>query len=269
MLPQIVLLQLTKGISLLPKTNRNIHQWDQWLGHFPGSAVLQAEQKFLPRLLTDLYGTNALLIGTPKQYNLLNASVIPNKVLLSPLLSHHHHKEVHSIESDLHELPISTGCIDLVLLPHLLEYLDNPRRLVSEACRIVKPEGHIAIVGFNPYSLWGIRKIFSTKKNIPWNGNFIQANSLKRWLVLADFEIVTHKSFYYRAPLKHEGLFKKLGIIEWLGKKCYPSLGAIYVLIAKAKVVPLTPIKLSWKQKLSDVRIPAIGIPRPTTRNKT
>jgi ubiquinone/menaquinone biosynthesis C-methylase UbiE len=185
------------------------------------------------------------------------------------MLSHHHHKEVHSIESSLHELPVSTGSIDLVLLPHLLEYLDNPRRLLAEACRIVKPEGHIAIVGFNPFSLWGLRKLFSGKSHIPWSSNFLKANLLKRWLVLADFEIVTHKSFLFRPPFKHESLFRKVGFLEWIGKKCFPGFGGVYVVIAKAKVVPLTPIKTSWKQKISDVRIPPIGVPRPTTRNKT
>lgn len=252
----------------MPKSNRNIQHWDTWLGHFLGSALLQTEQKFLANTLSDLYGTNALLIGTPRQHNLLHATSIPSKVLISPMLNLHHYKEIHSIECSLHDLPISTGSIDLVLLPHLLEYLDNPRQLLTEACRIVKPEGNIVVIGFNPFSLWGIRKFFSQNKMTPWNGNFLKTSAIKRWLILADFEIKLQKCFFYRPPVQKEWLFNKLNFLEWLGTKCFSPFGGVYILIAKAKVVPLTPIKLSWKQKLSDVRIPPIGVPRPTTRNK-
>jgi hypothetical protein len=46
-------------------------------------------------------------------------------------------------------------------------------------------------------------------------------------------------------------------------------MGGIYSLVAQAKVIPLTPIKLRWKQKLSDVKLTASigGIPKPTVRN--
>lgn len=52
------------------------------------------------------------------------------------------------------------------------------------------------------------------------------------------------------------------------GRKCHVPTGGVYLIVAQAKVIPLTPIKLTWKQKLSDVRLPAIGMPRPTIRNQ-
>lgn len=42
------------------------------------------------------------------------------------------------------------------------------------------------------------------------------------------------------------------------------SLGGVYMLMAKAKVIPLMPIKLHWKQQLSGV--PA-SVPGRTLRN--
>jgi hypothetical protein len=134
----------------------------------------------------------------------------------------------------------------------------------------VKPEGHIIICGFNPFSLWGLRKFFSKQDKTPWSGNFIKQGLIKKWLGLADFKLIKQTYTLFRPPLSHEKLFKKLNFLEWIGQKCCPLLGGVYVLIAQAKVIPLTPIKLSWKQKLSDVRLPAIGgIPRPTIRNPT
>jgi SAM-dependent methyltransferase len=250
----------------LAKTYRAIQQWDQWLSHFPGQSVLDAEKNFLPSTLAQYYGCQALLIGSPQQQVLLTSTVIPNQLLLSPLLSHNHKTELRSVECGLHELPIASGSIDLVMVPHILEYIDNPRQTLAEACRIVKPQGHIIIFGFNPISLWGLKKLYTKQTTPPWSGNFLAAAQVTQWLNLADFELVEHKTFFFRPPVNSVRLHHRLRFMEWLGRKIGAPLGGIYILIAQAKVTPLTPIKLSWKQKLSDVRMPVIGVPRPTIR---
>ncbi len=249
------------------KTYRKIQQWDEWLTRFPGEKVLEAEQRFLPHLLNHFYGKHVVLIGSPHQENILQASVISNKVLLSPIPNLKRHRTA-NIESSLHELPIASGSVDLVILPHILEYLDNPHQLLSEACRIVRPEGHIVICGFNLYSTWGLKKLLHHPKNIPWTGNFMKTSLIKKWLSLADFELVKQTTMLFRPPVKHKNTFHRLKFLESIGRKCLAPFGGVYVLIAQAKVVPLTPIKLSWKQKLSEVPLAAIGIPRPTTRNR-
>ena len=66
--------------------------------------------------------------------------------------------------------------------------------------------------------------------------------------------------------MAHENLFNKLSFMEWFGRKFHLPFGGIYTLIAQAKVIPLTPIKLRWKQKLSDVKLGSISLPKPTAR---
>ncbi len=252
----------------MAKTYRKIQQWDRWLEHFSGQIVLEAEQKFLSSTLKHHYGREALLIGTPNQYGLLKTSVIPGLVLLSPLLGFGHPKNMRGIESELYDLPILSGSVDLVILPHTLEYMDNPQKLLAEACRIVRPEGHIVICGFNPYSLWGIKKWWAHNKHTPWTGHFIDANKIKKWLSFADFELIKQSMILFRPPVKHKSTFKKLKFMEWLGSKCWSPFGGVYMLVAQAKVIPLTPIKLSWKQKISDINLAPIGIPRTTIRDR-
>lgn len=252
----------------MAKTYRKIQQWNHWLGHLPGRHVLDAEKKFLPHLISQYYGKHVLLIGTPKQHLLLKSSMMPIQHLLGPLLSHQHLNNVGSIESELVELPIASGSVDMVILPHMLEYLDNPRQLLAEACRVVKPEGHIIICGFNPLSLWGLRKWLARGKHIPWSGNFIAPMQIKSWLSLVDFKLVRQSMILFRPPITHEKIYKKLKFMEWLGKKCFKPFGGVYVLVAQAKVTPLTPIKLRWKQQLSNVRLPsAIRVSGPSIRN--
>ncbi|MEO8401415.1 MAG: class I SAM-dependent methyltransferase [Gammaproteobacteria bacterium] len=253
---------MTKDENALVKTYRATTQWNHWLTQFLGHNVLESEKKFLLRALTNYYGKHTLLLGVPLQNDLLKASVTAHQVLLTPMISKT--RQIKIIEAELDELPIASGSVDLVLLPHTLEYLDNPRLLLSEACRIVKPEGHIVILGFNPFSFWGLKKMVASNTNLPWSNNFIQANTVKKWLGLADFELVKQDSFLFRPPVLNHALYRRLKFLEWVGKKCYRPFGGVYVLVAKAKVIPLTPIRLRWEQGLSSIRT---AIPGPTMRD--
>ena len=233
---------------------RTLQHWNQWLTHqFLGSSLLDAEEKLLSSLLARHFGKHALLIGVPHQLDLLKATKIPCHSLLSPIITRD--KVPGYIEGDFHELPILTGSIDLVVLPHTLEFVDNPRQLLAEACRIVKPEGLIAICGFNPYSAWGLRKLLAKHKTVPWESNFIRSHKVKSWLQLVDFEMEKHTSVLFRPPVSNQALYKKLQYLEHIGSKCFPMFGGVYVLLARAKVIPLTPIRLKWKQQLSGIRI--------------
>lgn len=242
------------------KTYRTVQQWDHWLTHFLGQSVLETEHNFLSPFLTERYGKHALLIGVPKQSDLLKSSVMPCHIVLSPLI--HANKYIKYIESDFYELPITPGSVDLVILPHTFEFIDNPHQLLNEACRVVKPEGDIIIFGFKPVSLWGFKKWWVDSKNVPWSGNFLPAAKIKHWLKLADFELVRQNIIMFRPPIRHHGLYKKLKFLDWVGTQLHLPFGNIYVLIARAKTIPLTPIKLHWKQKLSPI---SISIPGPTS----
>ncbi len=228
------------------KTYRTIQQWDHWLTQLLGMRVLEAEKKLLTHLLAERYGKHALLIGVPRQQLLLESSIIFNRVIISPFV--HKPKPAHCIEGDFYQLPITPGSIDLVILPHTLELIDNPHQLLSEACRIVKPEGDIIIIGFNPVSLWGLKKYLMKNKQMPWAGNFIRATKIMNWLRLADFELVKQDRLLFRPPIAEQKMYQRLEFLEWIGAKCLVPGGA-YALTAKAKVIPLTPIKLHWKQK--------------------
>ena len=206
----------------------------------------------LARLLVKHYGKHALLIGVPNQYALLEATKVPCHTLLSSFLAHE--PQPGFVEGDLHELAIQTGSIDLVILPHTLEYVDNPHHLVQEACRVVKPEGLIVIMGFNPYSMCGFKRLMSGKRGAPWSSHFAHAYQVKHWLRLSDFQIERQTSCFSRPPIEYEKVFNKLEFLECVGD-FLNFFGGIYCITARAKVVPMTPIRMQWKQKLNHIRI--------------
>lgn len=238
----------------MPHAYRTLQHWNHWLIKQPlGHCLLEAEQKSLSQILNQHRGHHAVLVGVPHQQNLLMSTKIPSRSLISPLVNTERN-HFNDIESDFLNLPLLTGSIDLLVLPHTLELVDNPHQLLAEACRVIKPEGCIAICGFNPYSAWGVRKIFTKHKYAPWSGNFIHTHKIKQWLQLADFEMEKQAATLFRPPMRHPIFYQKLHFLETIGQ-WIPLLGGVYVLLARAKVIPLTPIRLKWKQQLSGIRI--------------
>lgn len=59
---------------------------------------------------------------------------------------------------DLRELPFAANSIDLAVLPQRHEFHDNPHQILREVERILIPDGQLVITGFNPLSLWGLRR---------------------------------------------------------------------------------------------------------------
>jgi len=204
----------------------------------------------LVKYLATFYGKHSILIGVPNQESLLKESVTARQTLLTPII--HPNKNLITIESDFYELPISSGSVDLVILPHSLEYTENPRQLLSESTRIIKPEGHLIILGFNPFSFYGIKKMLHIDKVTPWNNTFIRLNKIKKWLSLVDFELVKQDFVLYGLP-KDYPHFK---FWNWIAHIFLRPFGGVYILIAKAKVIPMTPIRLRWKQTFSHLQVP-------------
>jgi SAM-dependent methyltransferase len=232
-----------------------LKHWNDWLSQqFLGAELLQAEKQALETLLARHFGKHVLLIGVDQQLGLLEATHLMQRTLFTPLLAQH--SGVRCIEGSLRELPILSGSVDLVLLPHTLEFVDNPQQLLAESCRIIKPEGLIAVVGFNPYSWWGLTRMINRQREMPWKANIIFAHQIKNWLGLADFEMEEHQSVLFRPPASRVVTYKRLSFLERVGKRCLPMSGGVYLLTARAKVTPLTPIRLKWQQRLTGIRIP-------------
>lgn len=231
-----------------------LQHWNNWLHRDPlGNRLLNIEQTILNQLLKRHFGKHVVLVGVPQQRHLLQATTLPIQTLISPLA--HREEMPGEIESNFIDVPILSASVDLVLMPHTLEYVENPRRLLSEACRIVKPEGLIVLLGFNPASMWGVRRMLSQRKTVPWTGNFISAHKVKNWLGLSDFAMEQQQAILYRPPLMKDKMFGRLQFLENVGRLLYPCFGGIYVMVARAKVLPLTPIRMQWKQRLNGFRI--------------
>ena len=102
-------------------------------------------------------------------------------------------------------LPVASQTLDLLLLPHVLEFSAHPHQILREAERVLMPEGSLIISGFNPYSLWGLwRMLPYNDREYPWCGRFISLSRIKDWLALLGLEVVGGRMCCYEPPFRQE-----------------------------------------------------------------
>lgn len=233
-------------------------QFAEWLKTPLGEALLNAERKKLKPFWEYLRGDCLYTLGLKEQLSLVEKTKIKKNIILAP------NKQVigkHDVAQG--QESILSESIDDIFLPHVLEFIDNPYQILREVDLALRLDGHIIITGFNPWSLWGLRRLFSFKKKAPWGGKFRRASQIKDWLKVLNFQIIQCKYFMYRPPITNKKIFSVFKFLEFFGKYFLPLTGGIYILIARKKTFCVTPIKKQWKEVS---RAMSKGMIEPATR---
>ncbi|NOX76737.1 MAG: methyltransferase domain-containing protein [Gammaproteobacteria bacterium] len=233
-----------------------------WFAHTPGR-WFQAEQRAqLAKALPNLFGYHLLQVGDWYSRECLTSSRIPHCMLLDSSLQDAapaRERPRQGLRGMPECLPIASDCLDVVLLPHALEFAENPHQVLREVDRVLISEGHVVVLGFNPWSPWLLwRLALGWRGRPPWCGRFISLARLKDWLKLLGFDIVTCKRYFYRPPLAHRGMMRRLRFLDRIGKRWLPFFGAGYIVVARKRVATLTPLKTRWHPARS--RMPTPGL---------
>lgn len=230
----------------------------RWFDTPLGRSVQAFESHRLREILPSLYGTVALQLGRVGQLDMLDAAAAPTRVLLDLLSGPNGHAVVRGRPE---EIPFDTNGADVVLMPHTLDFCDDPHRVLREANRVLRPEGHVVVLGFNPVSLWGFRRLLARRpRPMPWCGKFFRLARIKDWLSLLEFEVTHGQMLYYRPPLRSETAMDRLHFLDKMGDRWWPMMAAVYLIVAKKRVVGVTPMPLEWKKRKiagSPVAMPA------------
>lgn len=250
-------------ITKLRRCEINIIRQDlrDWYNRPLGQCLLAQEREQMERVLANLFGYHILQVGCLLGDDLLASSRIPHKVLLDPDSNSRTLVPGAYVYPD--SLPVATDSVDVVVLPHTLEFERNPHQILREADRVLIAEGHVVVMGFNPWSLWGVASLLrGRKRKAPWCANFLSQNRVKDWVELLGFEVVRAERFFFRPPLQHRGIMGRCTVMERLGAKLWPRMSGVYILVAKKRVTTLTPIKGRWQKARAGVG----GLVQPTTR---
>jgi SAM-dependent methyltransferase len=213
----------------------------EWYATPLGRFLLAKEQAYFDTAVSDVFGYNALQLGLP-EVDLLRASRIPFRCRAGQ-------NGATDLKADFRDLPIASNSTDLVVLPHVLEFSDNPHQILREVERVLVSEGHLIICGFNPWSLWGARKA-RTAGDYPWSASFINLPRMKDWLSLLGFDIAAGKLCCYVPPVNQERWLKRCNFMEAAGDRWWPFGGAIYFLQAIKRVPGMRVIIPGWRDRV-------------------
>lgn len=218
-----------------------------WYDTTLGRYVLEREQIYIDGVISDIFGFHALQFGLP-HYDLLRASRIPAHLTLSPY-------RPAQLQTDFDCLAIANQSVDLVLMPHILEFSSSPHQILREVERVLIPEGHVLITGFNPLSLWGTYHALQRRRDeYPWCGKFISLLRLKDWLALLGFEVTAGRLTCYAPPLQSEKWLTRFKFMEAVGDRWWPLGGGVYCLLAKKRVHSMRVISPSKNERLAAQR---------------
>jgi SAM-dependent methyltransferase len=234
-----------------------------WYQGTLGQLLLQEEQRVLNSVLANLFGYHLLQCGYLETDALFSESRISHRVLL---LKDASAAGKHlSVCGEPEYLPFASESLDLVLLHHSLNFEQEPHRILREADRVLIPDGYLVIVGFNPWSMFGLRRaLLGWLGYTPWCGRFLPLWRLKEWLSVLGFEVIDTRKMFYRPPISQATIQDKLSFLEQAGNRVWPFFGGVYVLVARKCVIPLTPIRKRWQLKK---RLLPTGATEPTTRS--
>lgn len=233
-----------------------------WLKTPSGAYVLAWEQQRLDALTADIFGFKALQIGFP-QVDALRANRMQHRWLSDVRVpsasddSGETDKRRISLVHDFAELPFASQSLDLVVLPHVLEFAAEPHQILREVERVLIPEGQVVITGFNPASLWGMRQGIGSLTGahfMPQYAEFISLPRLKDWLKLLSLEINRGHFGCYAPPCKSDKWLRRFAFMEKTGERWWPYLGAVYIVQAVKRVRGMTLVGQAWTKKTPRVR---------------
>ncbi len=211
-----------------------------WLQTPQGRYLLGWEQEGVDRTVADIFGYNAAQVGLPG-IDLLRANRMPHRFDCAPLAGA-------QVRAHEFELPFASASLDLVLLPHVLEFSRHPHEVLREVERVLVAEGSVVITGINPVSLWGLRRVLGCRASTaPWNGQYRSAMRIRDWLNLLGFEIRGSDSGCFAPPVSSAQWLERWRFMDRAGARWWPVLGAAYLLHGVKRVHGMRLITPQWR----------------------
>jgi len=220
--------------------------FERWFQSPLGRALLADQRACCEQVLAPVSGTRQLQVSISHRLPLAGSTDFAQKIVTTPCWFPHIPDGVVVCHSE--ELPFPCDSMDLVLLHHSADFAANPHQVLREAARVLHGEGLILLLGFNPVSLWGLRRLLSRHASGPWGGRFIFRRRMEDWLRLLGFSVEQSVTRFYRLPLRRNsnagGRLSRLAapVNQFL------PLGAYYCILARKRVYGTIPRQPVWRQ---------------------
>lgn len=228
-----------------------------------GEQIKTAIEQHLAPWWPRMFGYFLLQVGALSGEIAVKDSLIKNSIRVNK------HSGLADVIADIDDLPFIEHGVDVCLLNHCLEFSLDPHHVVREANRVLIPNGYLIISGYNPFSLAGCNKLVPyRRRKTPWQDRFFTPGRVKDWLQLMGYEILEDTRFLHSSLSSN----KPAGYIgehwEKFASSYLNAVGSVYLIIAKKRLLPLTPIKPKWKVRPKFEPVKVSSMQNFTSKNK-
>lgn len=235
-------------------------KWDQLS---QGDIARDELEKALEPIIERIFGYYLVKLGSLSSQISLSACPIKLQYNCAPHANKHNHL---CAKSD--KLPFQNNSVDAFVLLGELDFAQDPHQIIREIDRAITSDGRLVIAGFNPFSIAGVIKYLPiNSENILHQGRFFTPGRIKDWLQLLNFEIVQQENLVYSSLFMLKRLDSQSAIQRFC-KRYLPWFSSMYIIEARKREFPLSPVKPVWKvqRKFSTSAATARNVHRSSNR---
>ncbi len=149
-------------------------------------------------------------------------------------------------------LPLESDSKSCLVYFHLLDVLNSPYQMLREANRVLDDSGYLIVVGFNPYSLYGLCRSLSYPLNsltqtVPWSLKSYSHKRLNSWLRVLEFIPCDMQSVGVVPPLLGQYSEKALELVQPKVSRYTTMGGMVQISLYRKNLAPVTPIQSRWR----------------------
>jgi SAM-dependent methyltransferase len=231
---------------------------DAWLAGPLGGLLLEQERAIVAATLECAFGLHCLQVGAWGPPNLFLSEARTRRAALvagRPMPGA-------GLVAEPSELPLQSDSVDVMLLPHTLEFAPDPHEVLREAARVLAGEGELVLLGFDPLGTWALRNSFTRGGSPPGIARTIPAARLADWLKLVGFEVGPAERYLYAPPFAKLAAGRARAAFERMGRRAWPRFSGAYLLHARKRVHSMTPVRLRKRLRTAVIG----GLAEPAAR---
>ena len=221
----------------------------RWFSTASGQELAERESRLLTRRLAGLYARRVLQVGAygggrcPAVFGEARQWVLDDWPG-GPI----------DLRARSQVLPLASGSVDVVVLIHQLEFTAQPHQVIREAVRVLAPEGHLLVLGFNPFSLWGLRRLLPVgRREPPWAGRYLSSLRVSDRMQLLGLTPRSHDGLALLPPLPASLRPRQTPRRVVYGHSLGPGLrwlGGVHLVMGQKRVAGASPPPVRWHRRL-------------------